>query len=454
MEKLRVGYVCCARLTFDGAYARELMQRSLKSLVSLDIEMVHSDDLTVTEEDAVALAERFASERVDVVLIQYGTFALGSLVPVFADRLTVPVILWGVPEPSFDGPKLRSNSLCAINMNAHTLMRLGRKYEYLFCTPEEGPKQLAPTVAALGCLKRMHRTRVGLVGYRVAGFYPSTFDEVELRKRLGVEVYHVTLAELFDQAQHVAASRREAEAKALRASAKQCTADPEEIDKTAALTVAFQELAAKYNLGAYAVKCWPEFATYYGVTACGAMSRLDDSGILAACEGDVYGAVSMLIERDLSGQMPMFADLIAVEEDRNVALAWHCGAAAMSLADCQSPITLAKHSTVDGGGKKGVTVNFSVKGEGPVTMARLSVGPKGLRWFFAGGKAVAPRTHLPGNTWAICFDSPVRRLLDIVLGEGMEHHTAVVHADIRPELRKLAKWLDMETLDVDGQCNK
>lgn len=208
MDKLRVGYVCCARLSFDGDYAKKLFESSLRSLSRMDIELVHGPDLTVTEQDAEALVERFIDQRVDVIVVQYGTFALGTLIPIFADRLTAPIVLWGVPEPSLDGPKLRSNSFCGINMNAHTLMRLGRKYDYIFCGPDEAPQALAPTLRVIHCLRRLRRVRLGLVGYRVPGFYTSTFDEMGLRRMLGVEVHHVTTAELFDAARALAPDRR------------------------------------------------------------------------------------------------------------------------------------------------------------------------------------------------------------------------------------------------------
>src|SRR5690606_38742786 len=142
------GLESCARLSFDVDYARQLFEQSLRSLKSLsrmDVELIHGPDLTVTEEDAEALAGRFHDERVHVVLVQYGTFALGTLMPIFADRLAAPIVLWGVPEPTLDWHKLRSNSFCGINMNAHTLMRLGRKYDYIFCGPEEAPEALAPS---------------------------------------------------------------------------------------------------------------------------------------------------------------------------------------------------------------------------------------------------------------------------------------------------------------------
>ncbi len=450
MDKLRVGYACCARLSFDGDYARQLFRESLESLSRMDVELIHEQDLTVTEEDAEALADRFHDQRVDVVLVQYGTFALGTLMPIFADRLAAPILLWGVPEPTLDGPKLRSNSFCGINMNAHTLMRLGRKYDYIFCGPREASEALAPSLRVIDCLRRLRRTRLGLVGYRVPGFYTSTFDEMGLRRLLGVEVHHVTTAELFDTARAVEPGRRQEEAKAIRATAAACDVPEDDLDKAGGLIFAFQEIARRNRLTGFAVKCWPEFTAHYGIMPCSTISRLNDQGLLTACEGDVYGTVSMMMAHFLSGRHAMFADFIAIDEGRNEGLAWHCGSAPTCLMAEGAVNRLARHATADGGGKRGVTVNFPIEGRGPVTMARLGVGPRGLRMFLVGGQSVPPRANLPGNCWAVRFDAPVRRVVDTIIGEGLEHHTVLVHADIRDDLRRLARWLDLETLDVDA----
>jgi len=451
MEKLRVGYVCCARLSFDAAYAKNLFERSLQSLSKLGVTLVHSSDLTVTEEDAETLIARFAAERVDALLIQYGTFSLGSLIPLFSERLGLPIILWGVPEPSLDNPKLHSNSFCGINMNAHTLMRLGRPYDYIFCQPEEAADELASKFRVLECLKQLRQSKIGLVGYRVPGFYTSTFDELGLRRLLGVEVHHVTLAEVFDEAKRVDPAACRAEADALRKMACRCEVDQAELDKAAALNLAYRTLTEKYHLNGLAVKCWPEFPGIYGIATCASISRLNDWGVMTSCEGDVWGTVSMLIERSLTGKYPMFADFIAIEEEKNVGVCWHCGSAATCLAADPTKVCLSKHATVDGGGKKGVIVNFPIRGEGPVTIARLGVGPNGPRMFLAGGEAVPAVQKLLGNPFAIRFHSPVRRLLDTIIREGMEHHYVLVHAEVRSELRQLAKWIGVEVLDVDAQ---
>ena len=450
MEKLRVGYACLARLTFDGEYAGQLFRQSLEVLEGMDIEVVHMDGLTVTEEDAELMAAQFNREKVDVVLIQYGTFSLGSLMPLFAERLQVPIVLWGVPEPSLNGTRLRSNSLCGINMNAHTLMRLGRKYEAIFCLPEDAPEELEPLFRSLHCLRRLRNVRLGLVGYRVPGFYTSNCDEMEMRRRLGVELHHITLAEVYDDAGKTDEAARKELVEAGCAGACSVEVDPEEFDKAAALYLALKDLAAKYKLDALAVKCWPEFPDSYGVAACWALSRLNDDGLMTSCEGDVYGVVTMLMENFLTGRTPMFADFVAIDEEQNVGIGWHCGAAPTCLASDAKGVAVCKHPSVGGGGKTGVTVTFPIRGGEPTTMARLGVGPQGLRLFLAGGEAVDTGPILRGNPAGIRFDTPVRRLLKIILDEGMEHHYAIVHADIRPELRIIAKWLDMPTIDVDA----
>lgn len=452
MEKLRVGYACLARLSFDEAYANDVFKRSLACLSKLDIELVHAPGLTVTEDDATQLADTFCREQVDVVLVQSGTFSLGTLIPIFAQKLPAPFILWGVPEPSLEG-KLRSNSFCGINMNCHTLMRLGRKYDYVFCLPEKAAEELAVSFRVLACLKRLRSTRLGLVGYRVPGFYPSTFDEMGLRKLLGVEVHHVTLLEVVDEARAMDRAKVAKEVAAIRATAQKCTATDEEIDKMAALVLAFQAVAERYKLTGFAVKCWPEFCANYGIMPCATISRLNDLGLLASCEGDMYGVVTMLIGHDLSGATPMFSDFIAIEQDRNVGLGWHCGAAPTCMAEKGATIELGKHPTA-GDGRRGVNASFPIRAGGPASVVRLSTGPNGLRLFFAGGKAVAPRSNLVGNTFAVQFDTDVRHLMDVIIRRGLEHHYVFLHADIRPELRVMAQWLDLETLDIDvGQVS-
>ena len=48
----------------------------------------------------------------------------------------------------------------------------------------------------LGAIKRLHHTRLGVVGGRPTGFYGSTYDELRLRKALGVEIIPIEVSEV------------------------------------------------------------------------------------------------------------------------------------------------------------------------------------------------------------------------------------------------------------------
>lgn len=450
MERLRVGYLCLVRRSFDVAYAEGLFKESLAALQAIDADVVHMPAITIDEDECKAAAAHLVAERVDVAVIQYGTFALGTLMPILAQRLPMPIILWGVPEPSLGGGKLRSNSLCAINMNAHTLMRLGRQYEYVFCHPKDVAAELKDILSVMYCMKRLREARVGLVGYRVPGFYTSTFDELGLRRLTGVEVHHITLAEVLEEARQMDKAACAKEAEAIRAEACRIEVTDVEVDKAAALYLAFRKIVEQYKLDALAVKCWPEFPSLYSIAACSTIGRLNHHGIVTSCEGDTYGAVTMLMEHYLTGGTPVFMDFVHIDEGDNTGIAWHCGAAPVCLAADPSQVELCKHTTVEGGGKKGLAVEFTIRGGSPATLARLSAGRDEMRLFFAGGHAVDKGKSLRGNPLSIRFDSPVRKLVDVIIRKGMEHHYAVVHADVRPKLRLLARWLGIECIDVDA----
>ena len=58
-----------------------------------------------------------------MIVALFATFALGTIVSLFAKRLNVPVVLWSIVEPDPAGGRLSANSFCAANMNSHFLWR-------------------------------------------------------------------------------------------------------------------------------------------------------------------------------------------------------------------------------------------------------------------------------------------------------------------------------------------
>ena len=100
----------------------------------------------------------------------------------------------------------------------------------------------------------------------------------------------------------------------------------------ARLYKAYEEFVRKNNIGAIASRCWPDFFTSFGTPVCAVLAMLNDLGVAAACEADMYGALSMWIGMRLSGKSVFFGDPVSLDEKENTITFWHCGTAACSLA--------------------------------------------------------------------------------------------------------------------------
>lgn len=448
MTRLKVGYAPQVKLSWINDTLEETRRRSIAALEALDVDLVAGPLLTC-DADAEELAAEFRRQDVDVMVVHFLTFSLGSMTPLLAQRTGVPIILWGMPEPPFDGGRIKSNSFCAANMNSHALRKLQHPYSFVFGMPDTIAGDMARQFRVASCIKRLRRTRIGMVGSRVPGFYTSCFNELELRRNLGVEVKYIDLLEVVRTAEELPEGEA-AEAYAHITALTGCCANvPEEqLQKSARLFGAFKTLREKVGVDAFAVKCWPEFGDFYGVGVCSTLGYLTDSGMVASCEGDVYGAVAMVILEELSGEAPFYCDLIAFEEENNVGLGWHCGAAPVSLCAENCSSALGLHSVMDGGNVKGVTHDFPLK-QGPVTFTQLGEDIDGsYRFLIANGTALETDQMLPGNPLRIRFDTPLETLIETIIDGGFSHHYTVGYADLQAELKQLCKWLGVTPVTV------
>jgi L-fucose isomerase-like protein len=213
------------------------------------------------------------------------------------------------------------------------------------------------------------------------------------------------------------------------------------------LYLAFKKISKKYDIDGFAVKCWPEFGDIYGIGVCAVLGLLIDDGIMCGCEGDVYGTVNMVIGHLLTGRQTFFCDFISFDESENTGVAWHCGAAAPGLCKDDFPVSFCRHSVIDGGDVKGVTLHFPLK-PGQVTFSRIGEGKNGFRMLLTTGQGIDTPQLIKGNPLKIKFDCDLKELIGTIISRGFEHHYAVVYKNISKELKDLCYWLDIELIEV------
>ena len=396
----KIGYLPLSKVNWTNDTLEAARANAIAFLKTLPgVEVMAPDHMLTLEDEAVELLGQWEKDRPDMLVTHFMTFSLGVVPPMFAQRLgNIPVVLWSMKEPDPNGGRLQNNSFCAANMNAHHMYRLHIPYFHVHAEPgtPDAAAQLTSAINVARTMKTLHEMRIGLIGGRVPGFYTSCCSEMLLRR----------LVRLYG---------------------------------------AIVKTKKKFMVDTLAMRCWPEVILneFYGIAVCSTMGHLTNHGHLCACEGDVYGAVMMRIGQELSGDKPFFCDLIICEGDYGVT--WHCGAAPCGICKPGFQPELRCSATVEGGGVKGVTDEFPLKG-GRVTLARL--GEKrdgdGYRMLVCTGTGLDTDLFVRGNPLKIKFDAGCEAIRKEVIENGWEHHYALMYGDHADELADLCRNMGIE----------
>ena len=439
---LRIGFAPIARPTFDLGLAKELTARVYAG-ISQEYDVIGAPDLIMDGAAIDARIAEFAAGDIDLILMLQATFADSSMLMQLARAIDAPLLMWALPEARVGG-RLRVNSFCGINLAAHGLRRAGLEYEYVYAAPEDeaAHKKLRDFAIAAAVKRRLAGARIGRLGERPAGFDTCRVNHRALKARLGVEVAQFELEGFFTRARQAEPARVEAVAADLDARLDGFSEMESAPAKgTLGAYVALDELVREENLSGMAVRCWPEFFTDLGCSACGAMSLLSDSLTPTSCEADVNGTITQLILQWISGEPAFGSDLVAFDAGADEAVLWHCGLAPLSMADPDA----APQATIHSNRQKPLLMQFPLK-PGRVTIARLSEATGAFRLVIGGGEMLQAPPAFTGTSGVIRFDSGAAAVMEVIMREGLEHHVSLAYGDHQAVLESLAAMLGMPVL--------
>ncbi len=452
MNKVRIGYLALSKLSWRTPKIDKIAADTGQFLSQLPgCLLLQAPALVTSEAEAEEACAMLNREGIDLLVMHFVTFPAGALIPLIASRIQAPVVLLANPEEPGPGKMWEQNSFCGANLGAFVMRRMRKAYGYVKVLPAETPAALQKHIAAARCISALQKLRIGLIGGRVPGFYTSNIDEMKLRSHFGTAVEVSDLLEMVDTAGKLSQEQLdEGRAVVKKSSASACCVPDSELELAAKMFAACKAMAAKYHLDALAIRCWPETSDIFGIAPCAVIGMLNDHGIATSCEGDLPGAMTMMILKALAGDgIPLFVDLISYDEKDNSAVVWHCGAAPSSLCRKFEETEYRLHFRVDGGDKKGLTNDFSLKA-GRITLAKLDQDEDGhFRMLIATGTAIDTEPFIRGNPLRVRFDVPVDKLIDTIMMKGFEHHYTVIHADLKQELLQFCDWMKIETVMVD-----
>ena len=435
-------YVPVGVPTFHLESAQRQFDLSAELLRSIDGRFVVPEKLLLSLDELRAFLDGVSP---DLIVFQNLTFANAAYMSEVLRRFDCPVLLWTLREPVIDGGRLRLNSLTGAYSAANTLRAFSnRRFEYLFGSPEEErvKRSAEAAVRAASLKKAMRSLRMAAVGHTPQGFGFGRALDSELMSVFGVELEAIEARELIDKAKSYTDEECAAYLEKTRCATCGLEKTPEKnaLDH-ARLYKAYSEYVREHKIGALASRCWPDFFTSFGTPVCTVLSLLNDEGVAAACEADIYGALSMWIGMALSGEPVFFGDPVSLDEGESTITFWHCGAAACSLARRDTGAVVGVHPNR----KIGPAMDFGCEAFPEATVFRIGREPDGsFRFFLLEGEALDKPKQFIGTSIVVKTERPSREVVEESVKLGFEPHFVVIKGHHAAALEALANMYGFE----------
>lgn len=262
------------------------------------------------------------------------------------DCLTVILVLTGgverdvlktvaqLPSPSILIAHPGQNSLPASLEILARIRRNGGDGRILFGNAADIVPELRLELRLASAWKKLRFSRIGLIGEPSEWLISSEVDPAFLKGRLAVDLITVDIKKLIDNIRSATVSRKEVTAFTRKAEAT-IGPNPAAIREAIAVYHGLRALVDEYRLAACSVRCF-DLVTDMHTTGCYALSRLNDEGITAGCEGDLQSLFSLHIGSLLSGQVAFMGNITEIDSENQV----------VGLAHCMCPLSMAIHYTI------------------------------------------------------------------------------------------------------------
>jgi L-fucose isomerase-like protein len=391
------------------------------------------DEIAFNVDSAKSIASKAKEIEHDVLVVNVIGWAGGDAALIVArDFGNVPILLW--TEPS-----LRM-SLCGYFEFTSDFVHVGRSFKSVLGKAEDGTRSVRSFLSAVNVAKKLHRVRIGQIGYPPPGFVDATAEEIDLRVKLGVDVVRLDVSEIFSEIEQV--TRTEVD-RVLSEFTQRQTVRQEELVKSIRTAKALENVFMKHGLSAAALRCLPELQKYS--FPCLGLSRLSERGFPVACEGDLASAITLLILQELALQPAAVFDCDSIDSQKNTMRFWHCGHLATSLAESPERVNIQPPTYFGQRSGIGAVVCFSIK-PGRVTLAKLD--RKGEKMLILSGEAIRPDKS-EGAYAEVRLDVDVTNLASCMAKEGMEHHLCLVRSDVTRELTDLCQILGIKHVESE-----
>ena len=271
-----------------------------------------------------------------------------------------------------------NNSLPASLEILAKLQQEGRKGKIIFMDEESNKDfldDIEKTISFLNIFHQLKKIKIGLIGNPSDWLVASSPENEIIKNIWGPEIIKIELKELKEMISQVKDEEVEDAHFVLTKKASEIK-EPNKKELKHAVKVygAIKKIIDKYSLNAVSVRCF-DLVLDLKTTGCFALSKLNDDGIIAGCEGDLVSTLGMIWANAITNQSVWMANPAQVNKESNTIL----------LAHCTVPVGMIQSYKLRSHFESGLGVG--IQGEftkGKVTLFRLGGNKLDQLWITSG----------------------------------------------------------------------
>lgn len=451
VKKLTVGVVTIAHMREPSVSVKNIIEAGISLIQNMRYGIVYNRKILSDETEVNDYIRELKRNVVDAVIVMVTNWVEPpTLLQPLPEIGGIPFILWGLPETDSyldKGLFLGSSSAFAVIKSA--LEQIDFKFQYIMGMPDDSStgEKLRTALNNIYVSLNLNRSKVGLIGYNSMGIPTATFDQLGLKKHLGVEIDcradSYIVAEMMRDV-------KDDQIQELRGRFCKGYKFGDNTERSFELSLkmflVLKQLIKEGRWNALSVKCQHEFTAYLKCAACLPLSLLTDEGIMCSDEGDVHAAVTMLIMRSISDAAVFFGDIYPY--NHRSFLMGHCGLVPHSCSDAGCDIVLNEMDpriSKDGKNTGGIVSTLQYK-QGAVTLARL----EGRR---NGGYSmhIVEGTAIPARSVGHNFSNVEVRLAsrddyEDFIDKQLSNHYIMIYDKITKDLRSFCKYENINIL--------
>jgi len=437
-RQLKIGFVNLGLEHLEKEDKEEAKKYSEESKVylknKLDVEICEYEKPIFNYLQAREAWKYLQASDVDSVIIFNGTFSTADLTVEIIRNLNTYYLLWGLEE--FGIPRMNfAGSMVGVMAEGAIFKNFNKSFSFIYgnIKNDETQERLKIFISAVRAIAYLKEAVIGIIGMRPDGFEVAGYDELAVKLKFGTTIRNVSLTRIVGDIENSDEKSVEEDMKLQKDIFK---INKEDIDEARGLSKAYlaiKNAIKEFDLTSYAIDCWPELRDIRLTPVCAANGRCNAEGIMAACEADVDGALTLMLEYAINGTTPWFADYVNIIKEYDAILFWHCGNAPFNLSSGKPLLDRVV---------KGLAQTSSLK-NGLVTVCRVNSIRGDFTIHAALGDAIESKPLLRGSNLLIKMRGGNRAFTESLLANGIPHHNGIIYGDITNEISEFAKLMNI-----------